>query len=126
MRLNEPVTNREIEVPAAQPLVSKTDTSGRIVFANQAFVEVSGYPLDELIGASHNLVRHPHMPKEAFADLWTTIKACRPWDDLVKNRTKDGDFYWVRANVTPVIEDGSVTGYISIRPARNRRGGGGL
>ena len=75
MRLNEPVTNREIDVPAAEPLVSKTDTNGRIVFANRAFVEISGYSLEELIGAPHNLVRHPHMPKEAFADLWATIKA---------------------------------------------------
>ena len=120
MRLNEPVTNREVDVPAGEPLVSKTDSGGRITFANRAFVEVSGYSLEELIGAPHNLVRHPHMPKEAFANLWATIKAGRPWEGLVKNRTKQGDFYWVRANVTPVLEDGKVTGFISIRAKPTR------
>ena len=121
MRLNEPVTNHEIEFPDGEPLVSKTDLDGRIVFANKVFVEVSGYPLDELIGEPHNLVRHPDMPKEAFADLWATIKAGRPWEGLVKNRTKQGNFYWVRANVTPVVEQGEVTGYISIRAKPTRQ-----
>ena len=120
MRVNEPITNREIEIPDGEPLVSKTDPGGRIVFANPVFVGVSGFSLEELIGAPHNLVRHPHMPKEAFADLWATIQAGRPWEGLVKNRTKQGDFYWVRANVTPVVEDGKVTGYISIRSKPTR------
>jgi aerotaxis receptor len=115
MRLNEPITEREIEIPDGEPLVSKTDTGGRIIFANRVFTEVSGFSLEELIGAPHNLVRHPHMPQQAFADLWATIKAGRPWEGVVKNRAKNGDFYWVRANVTPVIENGNVTGYISIR-----------
>ena len=70
---------------------------------------------DELIGSAHNIVRHRDMPKEAFANLWATVKAGRPWQGIVKNRCKNGDHYWVRANVTPVIEDGNVTGYISIR-----------
>jgi PAS domain S-box-containing protein len=121
MRLNEPVTSHEIEIPDGEPLVSKTDTGGRITFANRVFVEVSGYPLEELIGAPHNLVRHPHMPTEAFADLWATIKAGRPWEGLVKNRTKQGDFYWVRASVTPVVEDGAVAGYVSIRSKPTRQ-----
>ncbi|HEY0182419.1 MAG TPA: PAS domain-containing protein, partial [Rhodopila sp.] len=83
MRLNEPITDHEIEVPEGEPLVSKTDTSGRIIFANAVFVEVSGFTLEELIGAPHNLVRHPQMPREAFADLWNTIEAGRPWEGLV-------------------------------------------
>ncbi|MFO1028070.1 MAG: methyl-accepting chemotaxis protein [Acetobacteraceae bacterium] len=122
MRINEPVTNHEVDYPPGEPLVSRTDTGGRIVFANQAFCEVSGYTLDELVGQPHNLIRHPDMPREAFANLWETIKAGRPWDGLVKNRTRNGDFYWVRANVTPEVEDGRVTGYISIRskPDRNQ------
>jgi aerotaxis receptor len=122
MRLNEPVTTREILVPEGQTLVSRTDTGGRIVFVNQPFVAISGFAAEELIGAPHNIVRHPHMPKEAFADLWTTIKAGRPWEGLVKNRTRTGDFYWVAANVTPVVEDGRITGFISIRlrPAREK------
>ena len=115
MRVNEPITNREIELPDHELLVSRTDTAGRIVFVNAAFTAISGYSEQELIGAPHNLIRHPHMPPEAFADLWATIKSGRPWEGFVKNRAKSGDFYWVRANVTPVTEDGRITGYISIR-----------
>ncbi len=115
MRDNQPINERETEVPETEPLVSQTDTSGRITFANDTFVAISGFTRDELIGAPHNLVRHPHMPERAFANLWDTVKAGRPWEALVKNRTKDGGFYWVRANVTPVTEDGVLKGYVSIR-----------
>ncbi|HEX2526523.1 MAG TPA: methyl-accepting chemotaxis protein [Geminicoccus sp.] len=115
MRLNEPVTKNEIVFPEGKTLVSRTDTSGRIVFVNQAFQEISGFSHEELIGSPHNIVRHPDMPQQAFKNLWSTIKAGRPWNGLVKNRTKAGDFYWVQANVTPVFEQGLVTGYISIR-----------
>ena len=122
MRVNEPVTNHEVFLPEGETIVSRTDTGGRIVFVNKAFLDISGFTSEELIGAPHNLVRHPDMPREAFADLWKTIKAGRPWEGLVKNRTKSGDFYWVQANVTPVVEDGRITGYISIRlrPAREK------
>jgi PAS domain S-box-containing protein len=120
MRVNEPITDHEKEVPDGEPLVSRTDRGGRIVFANHVFVETSGFSEDDLIGAPHNLVRHPHMPQQAFANLWATIKAGRPWDGLVKNRAKSGDFYWVRANVTPVVEGDEVTGYISIRSKPTR------
>ena len=120
MRLNEPITNREVELPDGDMLVSRTDTGGRITFVNKAFIDISGFSEDELIGAPHNLVRHPHMPKEAFADLWATVKQGKPWEGLVKNRTKTGDFYWVRANVTPVIENGQITEYISIRSKPSR------
>lgn len=120
MRLNQPITDREIDFPADEPLVSRTDPGGRITFVNRAFIGVSGFTQDELIGAPHDLVRHLHMPKEAFADLWTTLKAGRPWEGLVKNRTRAGDFYWVRANATPVVENGKVTGYISIRAKPSR------
>lgn len=121
MRVNEPITDREIELPDGQPLVSRTDTGGRIVFANRAFIDISGFTEAELIGQPHSIVRHPHMPKEAFGNLWSTIKAGRPWEGLVKNRAKNGDFYWVRANVTPVVENGSVTGFISIRSKPTRQ-----
>jgi methyl-accepting chemotaxis protein/aerotaxis receptor len=120
MRDNEPITDVEVQIPDGEPLVSRTDPAGRITFSNHVFTEVSGFAEQELFGAPHNIVRHPHMPAQAFANLWATIKAGRPWDGLVKNRTKTGDFYWVRANVTPVIENDQITGYISIRsrPAR--------
>jgi aerotaxis receptor len=115
MRDNGPITNREIKMGDDALIVSRTDTGGRITFVNQAFIDISGFTEQELIGAPHNLLRHPHMPKAAFANLWGTIKAGRPWEGLVKNRTKNGDHYWVRANVTPVVENGQTVGYISIR-----------
>jgi aerotaxis receptor len=121
MRLNEPINIVETEIAGDAPLVSRTDPTGRITFANHVFVNVSGFTEEELLGAPHNIVRHPHMPAQAFANLWATIKSGRPWDGLVKNRTKTGNFYWVRANVTPVIENDQVTGYISIRSRPTRK-----
>jgi aerotaxis receptor len=120
VRVNEPITDREVEFPADEPLFSCTDPTGRITVVNRAFMAVSGFTQEELIGAPHNVVRHPHMPKEAFADFWATLKAGRPWEGLVKNRAKSGDFYWVRANATPIIKDGKVSGYASIRTRPNR------
>jgi PAS domain S-box-containing protein len=120
MRDNGPITNTEIPLPEDALLVSQTDPGGRITFANDAFVEVSGFSREELLGAPDSIVIHPHMPEEAFRDLSRTVKAGRPWEGLVKNRTKNGDFYWVRTNVTPVVEASELKGFISIRtcPAR--------
>jgi methyl-accepting chemotaxis protein/aerotaxis receptor len=115
MRDNGPVTNREVLMGDGDILVSGTDTGGKLKFANQSFIDISGFTEEQLIGSPHNVVRHPDMPKDAFANLWETIKAGLPWQGLVKNRAKNGDHYWVRANVTPTIEDGNITGYISIR-----------
>ncbi|MFV8781577.1 methyl-accepting chemotaxis protein [Microbulbifer sp. SA54] len=115
MRSNQPVTNREYTVHENHFLISRTDLQGNIVYANPAFVEVSGYQYDELIGAPHNIVRHPDMPQAAFGNLWQTIKKGDVWIGLVKNRRKDGGFYWVRAHVIPVIESGVVTGFVSVR-----------
>ena len=84
-------------------------------------MRVSGFALDELIGQPHNLIRHPDMPAEAFRDMWATLKAGVPWTALVKNRCKNGDHYWVRANVTPVMEDGRITGYMSVRTTPGRQ-----
>ncbi len=117
MRQNLPVSNRAIPVPDGEALVSRTDTGGRIGFVNPAFVATSGFTEAELIGQPHNIVRHPDMPEAAFADMWATLKAGLPWDGLVKNRTKSGDHYWVRANVSPDQREGETTGYISVRSA---------
>jgi aerotaxis receptor len=115
MRKNFPVTNVETKVREDQYLISKTDTKGRITYANPAFVEISGFTREELIGKPHNLIRHPDMPPEAFKDLWDTLHAGKPWLGLVKNRRKDGGFYWVLANAAPIVEQGQVTGYASVR-----------
>jgi aerotaxis receptor len=115
MRNNQPVTGQEYEFPSSQMLVSATDLTGRIEYCNPAFIAVSGYTHEELVGQPHNLIRHPDMPREAFADMWATIRDGRPWTALVKNRRKNGDHYWVHANVTPVVKKGAVVGYLSVR-----------
>jgi aerotaxis receptor len=96
-------------------IVSKTDLKGRITYANRCFIDISGYSEEELIGAPHNLLRHPDMPPAAFADLWQTLKAGKPWRGMVKNRCKNGDYYWVEANANPIWEGGRVIGYMSLR-----------
>ena len=120
MKLNQPVTQREVSFPSGRYLVSKTDTRGVITYANEAFVDISGFSRAELIGQHHNLVRHPDMPPEAFADLWGTLKSGLPWHGLVKNRCKNGDFYWVKAAVVPIRKDGQVVGYMSVRTEPSR------
>jgi aerotaxis receptor len=115
MRTNLPVTTAERVIPDGESIVSKTDLQGTIVYVNPCFVAVSGYSEEELTGAPHNIVRHPDMPPEAFADMWHTLKAGIPWTGIVKNRCKNGDYYWVHANVTPVRERGQVVGYMSVR-----------
>ena len=117
MRNNQPVTGREHPFPQGKTVISYTNLKGQITRANEAFVELSGYDREELIGQPHNIVRHPDMPPEAFRDLWDTLKQGRPWSGLVKNRRKNGDHYWVRAYASP-LADGS--GYVSVRVAATR------
>ncbi|APX92487.1 hypothetical protein BWR19_05775 [Halomonas sp. 1513] len=121
MRNNLPVTQKELQLSDSDLLISRTNLQGKITYANPAFVRISGFTLDELINADHNLVRHPDMPPAAFADFWSTIKQGRVWNGLVKNRCKNGDHYWVRANVVPIQEDGKVIGYASLRARPERR-----
>lgn len=120
MRENLPVTQREYDFPADATLMSSTDTHSRINYANEAFVQLSGFERDELLGQPHNMVRHPDMPTEAFADMWASLKAGMSWTALVKNRRKNGDHYWVRANATPVVRQGQVVGYMSVRTKPSR------
>ena len=115
MRTNLPVTATEYAIAQDQTLVSVTDLKGRITYCNPAFVEVSGFSSAELLGQSHNLVRHPDMPQEAFRDMWATIQAKKPWTGLVKNRRKNGDYYWVQANATPMLDGDEITGFLSVR-----------
>jgi aerotaxis receptor len=120
MKTNLPVTQREVFFPKGHYLVSRTDLQGRILDANDAFVKISGFSREELIGQHHHIVRHPDMPREAFEDLWKTVKAGCPWRGMVKNRCKNGDHYWVNAFVVPVTEKGQVTGYMSVRSEPSR------
>jgi len=100
--------------------MSTTDTASNISYANAAFVRTSGYSLEELVGEPHNLVRHPDMPVEAFADMWRSLKLGQSWTALVKNRRKNGDHYWVRANAAPMRRNGQVVGYLSVRTKPSR------
>lgn len=120
MRTNLPVTNIETVLPEGVFIYSRTDLKGRITEANAAFAEISGYSREEMLGEPHNLIRHPDMPAAAFADLWANLKAGRPWKGLVKNRRKDGGYYWVEANASVVREGGQITGYQSVRSCPNR------
>jgi len=120
MRINLPVTQHEFDLPDDVTLMSLTDTKSRITYANAAFVAASGYTRDEILGQPHNIVRHPDMPSQAFADLWATLKDGKTWTALVKNRRKSGDHYWVRANVTAVVRHGQTIGYMSVRTKPSR------
>lgn len=115
MRNNQPVTQRDYNYPDSTRIVSTTNPNGVIQSANPDFVKISGYTEDELLGQPHNILRHPDMPPAAFAELWGTVKSGRPWIGVVKNRCKNGDHYWVDAMVTPVIKNGQVEGYQSVR-----------
>ncbi|TXH95935.1 MAG: PAS domain S-box protein [Rheinheimera sp.] len=117
MRKNLPVTDQEKVLAPGAYIVSKTDLSGRIQYVNRPFIEISGFSDDELMGEHHNIVRHPDMPTEAFADLWKTLKAGKSWRGMVKNRCKDGDYYWVEAKANPIWRDGEAVGYMSLRAA---------
>jgi aerotaxis receptor len=115
MRVNMPVTPREHHLQEGAFIVTTTDLRGVITYANEEFIRISGFSEAELVGQPHNLVRHPDMPPAAFEDLWRTVKAGKGWQGMVKNRCKNGDFYWVDASVTPVEEKGQTVGYVSIR-----------
>ncbi len=97
-------------------IVSKTDPTGRITYGNRIFIEFSGYSEPELLGTQHNIIRHPDMPRSAFALMWDTIKQKREFHAYVKNMAKDGSFYWVFANITPDLDaEGEICGYFSVR-----------
>jgi aerotaxis receptor len=120
MRKNQPITMTETVLPENQFIYSRTDLKGVITEANEAFCAVSGFSRDEMIGQPHNMVRHPEMPEAAFKDLWQDLRSGRPWRGIVKNRRKDGGFYWVVANISPVRENGQVIGYQSVRSRPSR------
>ncbi|MFN8196449.1 MAG: PAS domain-containing protein [Nocardioidaceae bacterium] len=115
-------TDVETLFPTGELIVSQTDPAGVITMVNEAFVRMSGWSHDELIGAPHSILRHPDMPTAAFADLWATISEGRRWSGYVKNLRRDGGFYWVFATVIPKVRDGRVVGHTSVRrqPSRSK------
>ena len=121
MRTNMPISNVEYVLKDGESPTSKTDVHGNITYVNQDFVRISGFSEAELVGQPQNIVRHPDMPPEAFADLWRTIQGGKPWTGLVKNRCKNGDHYWVEANVAPIIVNQKIVGYTSVRDKPTRQ-----
>ena len=115
MRKNLPVTKKELVVRADQRLITTTDPKGVITYCNDAFAEVSGYSREELLGQAHNLIRHPDVPQAVFAHLWDYLKQGRNWMGVVKNRRKNGDYYWVNAFITPIRESDKIVGFESVR-----------
>ena len=105
----------ETEVPEDELIISRTDLNGKITYANETFCNISGYHEEELLGKSHNIVRHPDMPSAAFKDLWDTIKSGKQWVGVVKNLRKDKGFYWVEAIVSGVYKQGELVEYKSLR-----------
>lgn len=116
------IVDREVPYPDGKLIVSRTDPKGIITHANKAFVEMSGYTREELIGANHYILRHPDMPAVAFKDLWDTVTQGKKWQGYVKNLRKDGAYYWVKATVIPNIRNGELVGYTSVRrkPSRSK------
>ena len=121
MRSNLPVIDEEYPFPEGEMLMSTTDLKGRILNCNPSFIRVSGYTREQLLGQPHNMIRHPDMPEEAFRDMWATIQAGHPWSGMVKNRRADGRYYWVQANVTPLLEGGQPIGFMSVRTQPDRQ-----
>lgn len=120
MRNNQPITQKEQRFTSSEDLVSVTDLDGKIRYVNNAFLNISGFTFEELIGQDHNIVRHPDMPKAAFEDLWKTVRSGVGWRGLVKNRCKNGDHYWVDAFVTPVMKNSKIIGFQSVRSEPTR------
>ena len=115
MKINLPITGRSVDFAPDANILSTTDLDSRITYANPDLINVSGYELSELLGSTHNVLRHPDMPAAAFSHMWQTLKAGRSWMGMVKNRCKNGDHYWVSAFATPVCRDGKVVEYQSVR-----------
>ncbi len=120
MKINLPVTQTEKPFTRGT-IVTKTDLKGVITYANDAFVQLSGFEREELLGSNQNIVRHPDMPPAAFADMWRTLKNGHTWKGIVKNRCKNGDHYWVSAFIVPVKQQGQIIGYMSVRSPASRQ-----
>lgn len=113
-------TEEEVMFPDGCLITSRTDLTGRITHANDAFVTMSGWQRHEIIGQTHNVLRHPDMPSAVFRDMWTTIQANQKWHGYMKNLRKDSSFYWVYATVIPNMRHDILMGYTSVRRKPSR------
>ena len=109
------VKDHEYKLDRETIIVSETDSKGKIIYANEDFCKISKYSKEELIGHPHSMVRHPDMPKAAFEELWNTVKNGQVWNGIVKNRTKDGGYYWVHATIYPSQTAEGKIKYFSVR-----------
>jgi PAS domain S-box-containing protein len=107
--------SQEVKLSIDTMIVSETDAKGNIIFANSDFCDIAGYTIEELIGKPHNIVRHKDMPKAAFEDLWKTVQNGKIWNGIVKNKTKNGGYYWVNATAYPSKNEKGELRYISVR-----------
>ncbi|MGN0903295.1 MAG: methyl-accepting chemotaxis protein, partial [Succinivibrio sp.] len=123
MRNNQPVIDKEIKFPDTPDakIISVTDPRGIIVDVNQTFVDMCGFSREELIGQPHNIIRHPDMPPQIFKLMWDTLKQGKPFMGIVKNRTKEGAYYWVNAFIIPITHNGKIIGYESVRTRATER-----
>ncbi len=121
MKINMPVSDKEHKLKADDVLITTTNKKGIITYCNESFIRISGFHAHELINQNHNIVRHPDMPVEAFQNLWDTVKKGETWSGTVKNRCKNGDYYWVKANVSPEYSNNQLSGYSSIRTMPSRQ-----
>lgn len=115
MRINEPVTQRDMGMNNDCEIISTTNLKGVLTSANEDFIRMSGFTWEELENKNHNIIRHPDVPPEAYVMLWDALKAGNPWMGMVKNRNKNGDHYWVDAFASPQYENGKIVGYQSVR-----------
>lgn len=114
MRNSQSVTNRQINFPKERYLISKTDLKGVVTFVNDEFSRITGFSREDMIGKNHHVVRHPDMPAQVFEHLWQTIKRGEPWRGVMKNRTKNGDYYWADEFIAPDKENGAIIGYMAV------------
>ena len=103
-------------------MITQTDLTGVITFANRKFCEVSGYSSGELVGKQHNIFRDPSMPKAVFEKMWNNISTGHTWNGLIKNLRKDGSYYWSNTEIFPIKnENHEITGFIAVRKPTSKK-----
>src|SRR5690554_5653617 len=120
MKKNLPITNSEIPFPEGEEIISTTNLKGILNSFNDTFHKISGFDTKDLLHKNHNVIRHPHMPSAVFSDLWKNMKANHHWMGIIKNRAENGDHYWVDGYISPIIDNGDVVGYESVRTQASR------